>query len=129
MYTGWSAYVTSCGDANWSSWIKRRSRVGKVRCIAGASIVAGGARKNVFHPVRALRHFALCLSNELPVPLQPDQVVAGFPYKFDRVAVLVLEVDREHDHDLGFGWGWQHRSGCLGPHLQVVAMLKERSVL
>jgi len=50
---------------------------------------AGAAHKNVFHPVRALRHFALCLSNQLPVPFQPDQVVAGFPYKFDRVAVLV----------------------------------------
>jgi hypothetical protein len=50
---------------------------------------AGAAHKNVFHPVRALRHFALCLSNQLPVPFLPDQVVAGFPYKFDRVAVLV----------------------------------------
>ena len=54
--------------------------------------MAGAAHKNVFHPVRALRHFALCLSNQLPVPFQPGQVVAGFPYKFDRVAVLVREV-------------------------------------
>ena len=63
------------------------------RCAAwqapGLWPVAGAAHKNVFHPVRALRHFALCLSNQLPVPFQPDQVVAGFPYKFDRVAVLV----------------------------------------
>jgi len=39
--TGWSGYVATCGGATWSSWIKRRSRVGKVCCISGARIVAG----------------------------------------------------------------------------------------
>jgi hypothetical protein len=56
--------AASCKVDSLQLWMKPS---GTVALVAGTRIVAEAVHKDVFHPVRALRQFALCLSNQQSV--------------------------------------------------------------
>jgi hypothetical protein len=56
-----------------SSGVWKLRRGAAVAPVAGTRIVAEAVHKDVFHPVRALRQFALCLSNQQSLAASASQ--------------------------------------------------------
>jgi hypothetical protein len=64
-FSGWNGKVC-CTAGTREGVLHCGTRDGVLHC--GHQIVPAAVHKNVFHAARALRHFALCLSNQLPAP-------------------------------------------------------------